>query len=207
MVTAGIIVFAGVLGYGVWAWRTRVPPPAAEEPPANVSTFASSASPNASAPAPARAGGAAARGLAPISRPPSPPASPAARTDGGSAVTGRERPAGIAASSASASARADDAAEAHTYSAADTDVVPPAVVFPTVERPASPMNSPNGNIEVVVNEHGLVESVKTNAQPQSVSESMAIYNRLSAVKTWRFRPAQKGAQPVRYLLLVPLRIS
>ena len=52
----------------------------------------------------------------------------------------------------------------------------------------------SGLVEVVVGATGDVESAKLISTPLNVHESML----LSAVKTWRFRPAQKDGQAVRY---------
>ena len=50
--------------------------------------------------------------------------------------------------------------------------------------------------------HGEVERVKLLSPPRSVHESMI----LSAIKTWRFRPAMKDGQPVRYRRLIPISL-
>ena len=51
-----------------------------------------------------------------------------------------------------------------------------------------------GLVEVIVSEVGEVEQVKLISVPQNVHESML----LSAIKAWRFTPAEKDGMAVRY---------
>ncbi len=62
-------------------------------------------------------------------------------------------------------------------------------------------------IAVVVGKDGTVHSVKAVTPPHSIGESLVLINALSAVKSVRFRPAMKEAMPVRYSLIVPVRVS
>ena len=55
-------------------------------------------------------------------------------------------------------------------------------------------------VEVVVSPAGEVESVKLLGQPTGVSPAMM----LSAIKNWRFHPATRDGQPVRYRLVMRL---
>ena len=57
-------------------------------------------------------------------------------------------------------------------------------------------------VEAIVSASGDVEKVKLVSPPRSVRASMI----LSTIKTWRFRPAMKDGQPVRYrhLIQIPL---
>ena len=57
-----------------------------------------------------------------------------------------------------------------------------------------------GLVEVVVSIAGTVESAKFVTRPLNVHESML----LSAVKTWRFRPAMRNGRAIRYRLMVPI---
>jgi Gram-negative bacterial TonB protein C-terminal len=59
-------------------------------------------------------------------------------------------------------------------------------------------------IEVVVNERGTVDTVRLVNDPRNVGEYLLVTTSLSAVKSWRFRPASKDGHAVRYRTLVPL---
>ena len=58
-----------------------------------------------------------------------------------------------------------------------------------------------GLVEVVVSATGTVESAKFVSTPLNVHESML----LSAVKAWRFRPAMRDGQAIRFRLTLPIR--
>ena len=88
------------------------------------------------------------------------------------------------------------------YSVVDPEVVPPALV-----RSRLPSNPPKGmrldalpEVEVVVSSIGEVESVKLVTEQAGVLPSMM----LSAIKAWRFRPATRDGEPVRYRLRMRL---
>lgn len=53
-------------------------------------------------------------------------------------------------------------------------------------------------IEFIVNELGAVESAKAKTPPRTLGESLLLATSLHAIKSWRFRPAQKDGQPVSY---------
>ena len=88
----------------------------------------------------------------------------------------------------------------------DGDVTPPLmqrVRLRSVARPgllAQATSEQTGLVEVVVSVAGTVESAKFVTRPVNVHESML----LSAVKTWRFRPAMRNGQALRYRLTVPI---
>jgi TonB family protein len=84
------------------------------------------------------------------------------------------------------------------YTALDFSVIPPV----DVERTLPPWNPPaqyrwrwfRGVVDVVVDERGNVESVR-------LVESLADFydaSLLEAARTWRFKPAQRAGQPVKY---------
>ncbi|MFO7691452.1 MAG: hypothetical protein R6V57_00045 [Vicinamibacterales bacterium] len=88
------------------------------------------------------------------------------------------------------------------YSNVDTEVVPPALV-----RSRLPADPPPGvradalpEVEIVVSAAGEVESVKLVTEQAGVLPSMM----LSAIKSWRFRPATRDGEPVRYRLRMRL---
>ena len=88
------------------------------------------------------------------------------------------------------------------YSAADADVVRPALVHPRL--PTTPRAGVRAEdvpqVEVVVSPEGEVESVKLVTPQAGVKPGMM----LMALKAWRFAPATRGGRPVRYRLVVPL---
>ena len=55
-------------------------------------------------------------------------------------------------------------------------------------------------VELVVSSSGEVESVKLVTEQAGVGPSMM----LSAIKAWRFRPATRDGEPVRYRLRMRL---
>ena len=84
------------------------------------------------------------------------------------------------------------------YSALNQDIVPPSFA-----RPRLPSDPPRGvnpkelsEVQVLVAPSGEVESVKLVTHPVRIIPAMM----LSAMKTWRFQPAMKDGQPVRYRL-------
>ena len=88
------------------------------------------------------------------------------------------------------------------YSNVDSEVVPPALV-----RLRLPVDPPKGmrsdalpEVEIVVSSSGEVESVKLVTEQAGVGPSMM----LSAIKAWRFRPATRDGEPVRYRLRMRL---
>ncbi len=95
------------------------------------------------------------------------------------------------------------------FSADDRDVSPPrlrrqqlpsAVLEPSAEIPEGwPY------LMLVVDQAGLVESVRLNARPPEPGQSLYRHRMLlAAAKSWQFVPARKDGQPVRYQVRVPL---
>ncbi len=84
----------------------------------------------------------------------------------------------------------------------DLNVTPPVALrhgLPTVTEDI-PWNADAGVVEAIVSSAGTVERVKLLPPPHSIHQSMS----LSAIKTWRFRPATKDGRAVRYRLRLPL---
>jgi len=93
-------------------------------------------------------------------------------------------------------------ADATVFSAADAEVVPPLLVRPhlrTSPRPGVRVED-LPQVELLVSPTGEVESVKLVSPSAGVTSAMM----LSAIKTWRFEPAKRVGQPVRYRLLMRL---
>lgn len=94
--------------------------------------------------------------------------------------------------------------EAMIFTADDEDVVPPVLVRPVLPK-EPPKNVPPdqiGTIEVVVDEQGDVASVRLISPANRFHERMLV----AAAKMWKFRPAYKDGQPVRYRTRVRLTI-
>jgi len=98
------------------------------------------------------------------------------------------------------------AAKATLYSDRDIDVIPPTIVYPPYLTPATAGPQAQGPlmIEVVVSERGTVESAKALGPPRTMGDVLVLTNELSGSNSWRFRPAVKDGEPVRYRQLVVL---
>ena len=96
-----------------------------------------------------------------------------------------------------------------TYDSRDAEVQPPVIASPNVPAPRRVAAGREGApaIEIVINEHGGVESARANVSPRTIGEATLVMSQLSAVKTWNFRPAIKDGRPVKYRLMVPLGID
>ncbi len=96
-----------------------------------------------------------------------------------------------------------------TYSARDTDVIPPIPILPRLVagwQTSSPGSGLDAlNIAVVVDEQGRAYSVTGLNAPQNLGEHLRLTSALAVVKSWEFQPATKDGAPVRYRLLIPLR--
>jgi hypothetical protein len=92
------------------------------------------------------------------------------------------------------------------HRATEGDVTPPQMVYPQTLQPAVAGMSRQDflRIEVVVNDHGVVESAKAKDVPRNLTESMMLFNALATAKSWRFNPAVKHDEPVRYAQLIAL---
>ena len=106
-------------------------------------------------------------------------------------------------------AAAPEASLPAIYGKDDTDVQPPKALFPRLLKGLNP-SSPNVRIDaltiaMVVSEDGTVESVHGLVAPQNISEGLLLTQALSAVKSWRFQPAVRDGEPVKYRQIVPLK--
>jgi hypothetical protein len=88
-----------------------------------------------------------------------------------------------------------------TYSSADRDVEPPALVFPQLTPPlvrAGTFVPAMNRMVVVVSPEGTVERVQLVEGPARMVDMML----LSGAKTWKFTPAFKDGEPVRYRAVI-----
>jgi Gram-negative bacterial TonB protein C-terminal len=95
------------------------------------------------------------------------------------------------------------------YGKDDSDVLPPKPLLPRLLAGLTP-SSPRVRLEaltiaVIVNEDGNVDSVRGVVAPQNLSESLLLTQALSMVKSWRFSPAMRDGEPVKYKQIVPLK--
>lgn len=90
------------------------------------------------------------------------------------------------------------------FTSADASVTPAVIVRPVLPKEPPPNVPPEqvGTIEVLVDEQGDVVSVKLISPANRFHERMLV----SAAKMWKFRPAYKDGQPVRYRARVRLTI-
>jgi hypothetical protein len=93
-------------------------------------------------------------------------------------------------------------ADPSIFTAANADVVPPALVRARLPSSPPPGVSPEDlpEVEVVVSPQGQVESVKLVTPDAGVLPSMM----LSAIKNWKFDPATRNGEAVRYRLRMRL---
>lgn len=107
-------------------------------------------------------------------------------------------PASVTAAALEASAEPNRVVDTKLYGPDDRGVVAPSSIYPHL-----PTALPTGvsvdqltRIELIVAPDGIVESVKLvpGRAPVMVTEAML----LSAAKAWRFSPAMKEGEPVRY---------
>ena len=91
------------------------------------------------------------------------------------------------------------------FDSSDANVTPPVALrlqLPTVSPEAPWGTDEAGVVMAVVSPDGQVEKVRLIFPPKSVHEAMI----LSAIKTWRFRPAMKDGEAVRYRHLIPVSL-
>ena len=91
------------------------------------------------------------------------------------------------------------------YSLDDTDVTPPVAI----RSPGLAVDRVQGDgsaslIEILVSEAGLVESATGLHRPATIGAALEFTTALSVVKTWRFLPARKNGQAVKYRTTVPV---
>jgi hypothetical protein len=95
------------------------------------------------------------------------------------------------------------------YGKDDTDVLPPTPLLPRLLAGLTP-SSPRVRLEaltiaVIVNEDGAVDSVRGLVAPENLSEAVLLTQALSMVKSWRFSPAMRDGEPVKYRQIVPIK--
>lgn len=91
------------------------------------------------------------------------------------------------------------------YYVGDAGVIPPAII--RQELPRWPLNQPTpggkGILEVVIDESGEVESAAMRQSVTKVYDTVLV----AAAKMWRYRPATKDGQPVKFRKLVQVLLE
>ncbi len=90
---------------------------------------------------------------------------------------------------------------AAVYAENDNEVVPPSAIYPRFPT-VKPAGVDLVEFNVLISEAGTVESVHALRAPETIAEAMVVTMSLSASKTWRFSPATKDGEPVRYRKVV-----
>jgi hypothetical protein len=155
------------------------------------------------------------RASAPGPRAPSPgsgstggASSPGPASSSGSAGSGPAGSGGTGTSGSAATPGSSPAADQEpagqdggaTYSGRDADVTPPVPL--SREAAAPPAGAPSATYDVVVNPSGAVEQIRKISGDSGMRESMM----RAHIKSWKFRPATRGGQPVRYRMQVRVAV-
>lgn len=117
-----------------------------------------------------------------------------------------EQPA-VTAAAAAKPVAIDRAISFAIYSEVDVDVVPPVAVYPQFPSPSEPKRQDAAIFDIVINRAGHVESVKFRRAPASIADAMVLTMSLSAAKAWRFQPAIRDGQAVRYRKAIWLPVT
>jgi hypothetical protein len=110
-------------------------------------------------------------------------------------------PTDAAASGRSVGSRPDGIALV-TYSQADMDVEPPRINRQQLPRQPEPGDD-TGYFDVIISETGEVERVQLISPMRRFQERML----MAAAKAWRFRPALRNGQPVRYRMRIAIILT
>ena len=167
-----------------------------------------------------------AQGDSPSETPGTSPASPSeqdaepngvvvARSDAGGAIAPGSGASASGARSAVSANRAGDSREGRSaneiiYGADNGEVIPPEFIDPyligMLLRTSPGLRQDVLTIAVTVNKQGRVDAVRAMSEPRNIGESMMLTGALSAVKTWRFRPAIREGVPVKYREIIPVSV-
>jgi hypothetical protein len=104
-------------------------------------------------------------------------------------------PAGGAPGAAVAASDVEGRSQA-VYSSSDPQVVPPTLVSPSLPAGPRPGARPESlpEFELLISTTGEVEMVRLVSGPAGTQAGMMV----SAIKNWRFQPATREGQPVKY---------
>jgi hypothetical protein len=90
------------------------------------------------------------------------------------------------------------------YSPRDADIAPPvAMRSPGIAKDGGNADANVLLVDILVGESGEVESARARQRPSTLGAAVQSNLALSVVMTWRFSPARKDGQPVKYRTTVP----
>ena len=96
------------------------------------------------------------------------------------------------------------AEEEKVYTIEDSSVIPPLPLGRQLSAASMSRMSlrPTGHLEILVGRSGRVEAVKLDTPMNGYHDRMLV----SAVKAWHYKPAVKNGRPVRFSLMVTMRL-
>ena len=96
------------------------------------------------------------------------------------------------------------AEEEKVYTIEDSSVIPPRPLGRQLSAASMSRMSlrPTGHLEILVGRSGRVEAVKLDTPMNGYHDRMLV----SAVKAWHYKPAVKNGRPVRFSLMVTMRL-
>jgi hypothetical protein len=97
---------------------------------------------------------------------------------------------------------------AHIFTIGDEDVVPPAPVIQNIPRWEAPNNvfqgtTYTGSIEVVIDETGSVVAANIRDKINAIYDPLIV----AAAAKWKYRPALRNGQPVKYRKVIPVTLK
>ena len=97
---------------------------------------------------------------------------------------------------------------AHIFTIGDEDVVPPAPVVQNIPRWEAPNNvfqgtTYTGSIEVVIDETGSVVAANIRDKINAIYDPLIV----AAAAKWKYRPALRNGQPVKYRKVIPVTLK
>ena len=96
------------------------------------------------------------------------------------------------------------APERRIYTMMDQSVVPPLAIFQELPKYPGDVLIPRvGQIELVINEAGTVETAMIKVSVTSKYDELA----LNAARQWRYRPATINGMPVKYRKIISVTVK
>lgn len=90
-------------------------------------------------------------------------------------------------------------ADSRIYSAFDTEVAAPVAAHPQSSSVATVLDDDEMlTFDLVIDQTGKVESVKLRRAPRSIRSALMLTMSMSVAKAWRFQPATRHGQSVKY---------
>jgi len=97
---------------------------------------------------------------------------------------------------------------AHIFTIGDEDVIPPAPVIQNIPRWEAPNamfqgTTYTGSIEVLIDETGSVVGANIREKINAIYDPLIV----AAAAKWKYRPALRNAQPVKYRKVIPVTLK